>query len=203
MMADLFSVAGFGLIEPIIAVYFVEGIDGGSIFAVGIASMIYLLTKSLVQLPFSKYVDGHNNKKRWLIIGVFVFSLVPFLYIFATNIYHIYLAQILYGIGSGLAYPTWLALWSTHLDKKHEAFEWSLYSTLTGVGAALSAALGAGLAQVAGYPVTFMAVGILSLIGCGILLQLNRKHFVKNSKTDVPWKHYHYHRRISQGDRHG
>ena len=148
MISDVFLLTGFGLIAPILAIFIKENLVGGTIFAAGFASTLFILTKCAVQLPFSRYVDNHDNKLKWLIIGTFTISITPFIYIFANHIYLIYIAQILHGIGSGLAYPTWLGLWTVNLDKKHESFEWSLYSSFTGIGTALTAAIGAIIAQV-------------------------------------------------------
>lgn len=194
MFSDIFVLTGFGLIEPILAIFLKENLVGGTIFAAGLASSIFWITKCLIQLPFSRYVDAHDDKIKWLIIGTLLVSAVPFIYIFATDIKSIYIAQFIYGIGSGLAFPTWLGLWSTHLDKKHESFEWSLYSTLTGVGTAITATIGATIANFAGFQYTFMLVGLMTLIGCFLLFELemenNRsilpkidlKHYLKRSK---------------------
>lgn len=176
MLSDVFVLTGFGLIDPIIAIFIDGSIEGGSIFTAGIASTIFFVTKSLLQLPFSKYVDKHDNKIHWLIVGLMLVTIVPFIYIFAPNIWYIYLAQFVYGIGSGLAYPTWLGLWSTNLDKNHESYEWSLYSTLTGIGTAISASLGAALADFVGFKFTFVVVGLMSVLGCIVLVLLEREN---------------------------
>ena len=110
MLSDIFIATGFGLTDPIVAIYIKENLTGGTIFAAGLASTIFLVTKSVVQLPFSRYVDGHDDKIRWLIIGTFLIALVPFIYILANDIKYIYFAQLLHGLGSGLAFPTWLGL---------------------------------------------------------------------------------------------
>src|SRR3989338_5282757 len=101
MISDIFVVTGFGLIEPILAIFVKENLVGVTIFAAGFASTLFLVTKCLVQLPFSKYVDSHDDKVKWLVVGAFFIALVPFIYIFAKHIYFIYLAQIVYGLGSG------------------------------------------------------------------------------------------------------
>lgn len=174
ILSDIFVVTGFGLIDPIMAVFINDNIIGGSIFTAGLASTIFMLTKSCVQLPFAKLVDQNNDQKdlKWLIVSTFLIAVIPFIYIFASHIYHIYLAQILYGIASGLAFPTWLGLFSTHLDKNRESFEWSLYSTLVTLGTSLSATIGAGLASFYSFKITFIFVGILSLIGAFCLFAL-------------------------------
>jgi MFS family permease len=174
ILSDIFVLTGFGLIDPIFGIYLNSNLVDGTIFSAGLASAIFLVTKSIIQLPFSRHVDkfGDLNDIKWLIIGTCFIASVPFLYIFATNIYWIYIAQFLFGIGSGLAYPAWLGLWSTHLDRKKESFEWSLYSTIVGIGTAIAAAVGGAIAQYVGFIATFVIVGILSLLGCFILIHL-------------------------------
>ncbi|MBW3019617.1 MFS transporter [Candidatus Woesearchaeota archaeon] len=175
MFSDIFVLTGFGLVQPILAIFIKEQLIGGTILAAGIATTIFWITKCVIQLPFSRYVDSHDDKLKWLIIGTFFVATVPFVYIFTRHVYMIYAAQFLYGIGAGLAYPCWLGLWSTHLDKNHESFEWSLYSTLTGVGTAATAAIGAGIAEFVGFNFTFGLVGIMALAGCFILFSLQVK----------------------------
>ena len=171
MLSDILILTGFGLTAPIIAIFIKDNVIGGTILTAGLASTLYLITKSSIQLPFSRYVDKHDDKVKWLIVGTFLISLVPWLYIFANHIYYIYAAEILHGIGSGLAYPTWLGLWSTHLDKKQESFEWSLYSTGISIGTATTAVVGAAMAE----------------FGSAILFLLERK---KEKATQIKLKHY-------------
>ncbi len=175
MLSDIFLVTGFGLTGPILAIFIKENIVGGTIFTVSLAMTIFMITKCIVQLPFSKYVDKHDHKVLWLIVGTFLVAVVPFIYMFAKNMQMVFLAQIIHGIGSGLAYPTWLGLWSTHLDKKHESFEWSLYSTLATLGSAITALIGGWTSQLMGFKFTFFFVFLMSLVGAVILFGLERK----------------------------
>lgn len=176
MISDIFVFTGFGLIDPILAIFVKENLVGGTIFAAGLASMIFMLTKSIVQIPFSRFVDSHDDRIKWLIIGTFIISTVPLMYFFSTNIHHIYFAQFIHGIGTGLAFPTWLGIWSLNLDKGHESFEWSLYSALVGIGTAASAAIGGSLAGLFGFEYTFLFVAAMSMLGCGTLFFLEKKY---------------------------
>jgi len=184
IISDIFVLTGLGLISPILAIFIKENLIGGSIFAAGLASTLFLVTKSVLQLPFSRYVDSHDEKVKWLIVGTFLIAVVPFLYIYATDVKFIYLAEFIHGIGSGLAYPTWIGLWSMNLDKKHESFEWSVYSTFVGIGVAASAAIGAAIAYFVGFAFTFIFVGIMALIGCFVLFWLQRKS-EKFARVDI------------------
>jgi len=184
LISDIFVITGFGFIAPIMAIYISDNIIGGTILGAGIATAIFMVTKATIQLPFSKYVDTHddNHDIRSLIIGTILIATVPFVYIFSKTITDVYLAQLLYGIGAGFASPSWLGLWSTHLDKKMESFEWSLYSSSVSIGTAISAVIGAALAEYLGFKSTFIFVGVMSMIGCAILFNLLMKEKKKTSQ---------------------
>jgi DHA1 family quinolone resistance protein-like MFS transporter len=189
LVSDIFVTTGLGLVEPTLATFIKDDLADGRIYAAGAASMVFLVTKSLIQLPFSRYVDRRNNVVPWLLFETFATSMVPFVYLFATSTTHLYLAQPLYGIGAGLAYPTWLGLWSTHLDRNHESYEWSLYATATGIGTAVAAGFGALVAQWLGFRFTFLLVGLGSSIGYLSLFFL--LDAPKPIKADAHTRHIH------------
>jgi len=198
MFADIFYFTGFGLVAPIIAIFIKDDLAGGTIFAAGVATAIFILVKSAVQLPFSRYVDRHDNKLLWLKIGYGMIVLNPLIYIFADHVNYIYLAEAIHGIGSGIAFPAWLGLWSTHLDKGHESFEWSLYSTVIGVAAAVTAGLGAAMAEFIGFNWTFGLVGLSAFGGFLTLFGL-KKDIDKKGKSNS--KQYHIKRKILHNHR--
>ena len=176
LLSDIFVLTGFGLIQPILAIYINDGgVTGGTMLTAGMASALFLFTKSMVQLPFGHYVDKQSSKSKWLILGTLLMAAVPIIYVSASSIYHIYLAEMIYGLGSGLAYPTWLGLWSANLDKGRESFQWSVYSTSTGLGTAATGAGGAALASLAGFYATFIMAGLLCLLGCLALIVMERR----------------------------
>ena len=136
--------------------------------------MMFIVTKSIVQMPLSRIVDRHKRSFRIkiVVVGTFIISVVPFIYIFSDHINLIYIAQIIEGIGSGMAFPSWMAMWTKNADINHRSFEWSLYSKLTGIGTGATALIGATIAQLSGFVYTFVIVGMMSLFGCFILIGL-------------------------------
>jgi len=174
--SDIFVLTGFGLVQPILAIYIKDDLIGGTIFAAGLASMLFIITKSVIQMPLSRIVDKHQRsfRRKTLIVGTFVLSIVPFIYIFTNHVNFIYLAQIVEGVGSGLAYPAWVGIWSRSSDITQRSFDWSLYSTLTGIGTGVAALTGAGIAQFFGFTYAFLVVGALSLLGCVILFKMEK-----------------------------
>ena len=183
IVSDIFLITGFGLIDPFLAVFIKDKLINGSLLAAGFATTLFLIAKSIIQLPFSKYIDNHKEKIKYLIIGTLIVSISPFILILANKIEHVYLAQIIRGIGAGLAVPTWLGLFTTHIDKGKESYEWSIYITLVGLGIALSGLIGATIASFLGFKFAFFIVGILSLIGSLILLKLEIKDHKEKLKV--------------------
>ena len=177
IISDVFVLTGFGLIDPILSIFIKENLVGGTIFAAGLASMAFIVTKSALQMPFSKLVDKHDRSFRIkiLIIGTFVVSTVPIIYIFSNHVNFIYVAQVVHGLGSGLAFPSWVGLWSRNSQIKQKSFDWSVYSTLTGIGIGGAALIGANIAGLFGFVSTFIVVGVMSLFGCVILVCLEIK----------------------------
>ena len=188
ILVDIMVLTGFGLLEPILAIFIKDDLIGGTVFAAGLASTLFLITKSIVQVPFSKYVDAQKHKTKFLIIGTFIVAVIPFLYIISKNINDIYLIQIAHGIGSGLAFTTWLSIWSINLDRGKEGFEWSVYSTATGIGTAISGVMGAAIAEFMGFTITFVMAGVASVVGCFILFSLDKKTVRKKTRKRFQFK---------------
>lgn len=167
LLSDLLIVAGYGLLDPILAVFISGQIVGATLSTVGIASGIFLITKSVVQIPFSRLIDRHNDKfdVHWLFYGTALVATAPLIYLFASEVKFVYLAQLISGLGSGMAYPAWLGLWSTHLDRGKESFEWSFYSTITGVAAAITAPIGAYIVEATSFRVLFLVMFLFAATG--------------------------------------
>lgn len=176
LLSDVLIITGFGFVEPIIAVFITGSITGATLETVGIASGIFLIMKSLIQIPFSRRVDRCDDEydTRWLFYGTAIIATTPLIYLVATNTIVIYLAALVNGIGSGFAYPSWLGLWSRHLDKNRESFEWSFYSALIGIATAIAAPIGAFIAEENGFRVLFLVMFVFAALGSLAILPLRK-----------------------------
>jgi len=169
---DIIIGTGFGLIAPIFAIFLKDNLVGGSILSAGIASAIFLITKCIVQLPFSKYIDKQEKKIRWLLIGTIIISIVPIMYVFADHIYWIYISEFIYGVGAGIEYPVWMSIWTRNLDKRREGFQWSVYSTSVSLIVGLAGLIGAVLVTSIGFTFTFLLLELFCLISILVIYKL-------------------------------
>ncbi|MEK7645876.1 MAG: MFS transporter [Patescibacteria group bacterium] len=168
VLADFFVNAGFSVFAPVVAIFITRQIAGGTIEAIGFGAAIVQLCKIIVELPLSKILDknhGEYDDFYSLIIGSTLIAIVPFAYLFAHSIIHIYIIQAVYGVGIAFIVPPWYAIFSRHLDKTHESFEWTLDSMSVGLAAAGAAALGGIVAQRFGFNLVFVLGGVFAIFG--------------------------------------
>jgi len=178
ILSDIFIFTGFGFVAPILSIFINDNLKGGTILAAGIASGIFLITYSILQIVFS-YIFNPKDRYWMLVLGTIFIALTPFGYIFAKNILHIFIVQFIYGIGAGFAYPSWYSLFSSHLEKGKRGFQHSIYYSSVGIGSAITAAVGALIAEKIGFQDVFIFAGILSMAGLFTLFWLNKKESLK------------------------
>ncbi len=182
--ADLIFVSAFGLITPIFAVFITEQIKGGDVKVVGFAAAIYWILKSLLQVPIGRYLDkniGEKDDFYFVIAGYFLAVFVPLGYIFSSASLHIYILQALYAVSMGMVIPGWAAIFTRHIDKGKEAFEWSLESTAIGLGAGVTGAVGGILVSKFGFNIIFIFAAIGAFLGTLLLLTIYKHIFSRDN----------------------
>jgi MFS family permease len=187
ILSDLFILGSFGLIQPIFAVFMLQGINGASIISIGIATALQLLAKGFFQIIVAKWTDAEPGNRRELItlfIGSILMGLAPFGYIISTEIWQVFILQIVYGLGGALAFPGWIVIYSRYTRQEKAGYEWSVYNTVISFGTAAAAFLGASLAELFSFQLLFAAVGILSLIGAAFIIYIFKHEFTRRRAED-------------------
>ena len=176
IFADFILVTAFGFLPPFFAVFVTEQIRNGTVAVVGFSITIYWAVKSILQLFVARYIDrnhGEIDDFYFLIVGGFLNSVFISLYFFAAEIWHIYLLQFLIAIGDALLVPPFYAIFTRHIDKGREGFEWSLYSSFSlGAGSAIGGIFGGVLGPIIGFRNIFPLIGILVFIATIMMLFL-------------------------------
>ena len=183
IFSDFLVISAFAIYGPIFAIFISQQIEGGS---AGLAASFYWITRSIFQLPISHLLDKKNAEKNnfWaLTAGSLIFSAVPFMYIFASLPWHVFLLQGIYGFADCLAAPTYLSIFSHHLDKKKENIEWGVRSVSIGIGTSLAAVLGGYVADKHGFDTVFLLTGIFAMTGATTLIFITRHHLKKGHRA--------------------
>ncbi len=179
--SDFILNCGWGLLGPIFALFIAQKITGGDInkalAVAGLSTFFYWIPKSLLQIPIGRYLDRNHGEKDdfiFMVLGTFTTAITPFIYLFVFSPWHIYVAQTLHGVATALVIPSWMAIFTRHIDKGKEAIEWGLESTAIGVGAGFAAAVGGTLAAIFGFKIVLVSVGFLTLISSFLLLLIRK-----------------------------
>jgi MFS family permease len=166
--SDFLINSGVTLFGPVFAIFVTQQIEGGSIETVGFAAAITQIVKSVFQIPVARYLDrnhGEYDDFYSMVTGTLLFATVPFWYLIASTPQHLYLIQVLSGVGLALAVPPWYAIFTRHIDAMKENVEWSLESIGIGISGAAAAALSGVMVSNFGFDSVFIMGGILAVLG--------------------------------------
>ncbi len=172
IISDTVLMGAAGLLGPIFALFIEEFIKGGNEAVAGLAAGIYLFTKSVLQVPIAQLIDRIRGEKDdfWLMFVFTVFiAVIPLLYLVIDTPLELYLVQFVLGLFTAFTFPTYMAIFTRHIDKEKEGTEWGVYFTLTDLTSAALAAVGGYVAVSEGFPVLIVAVVVVSLIGSFLL----------------------------------
>jgi len=186
---DLLFNSAWGLLSPIFAVFLVEKITinaAKGVEVAGFAALIYWIFKSFLQIPIGVYLDKNHGEKDdfwFMTAGTILAGLVPFGFLFATLPEHIYLLQIVYAIAMSMLIPSSYAIFTRHIDKGKEAYEWSLDSTVLGFGVGITGALGGIIAGKFGFGTVFILTGLINL--CSGFFLITIRHHMSSRNIEV------------------
>jgi len=174
--ADFFFFSALGLVAPIFAVFLTDKLQDGSLEVAGFAAAIYLDKKR-----------GERDDLIFLIVGYLIVALAHFAYTQATLSWHIYIIEAIYAFGMAMAMPGWSAIFTRHIDKGKEGFEWSIEHVAYAIGMAVTSAVGGVFAARFGFNTVFIIAGIIAMIGA--LLPLIVYNDVNNDVNIVKDRH--------------
>lgn len=178
ILSDLIFWSGWGLFNPIFAIFVVEKIEGGSVFVVGAAVAIYWIVKALLRTPIGIFLDslsGERDDYLFLVLGLFVVALIPFGYYFSSQPWHIYLLQAVHGIAMAVSLSGWDTIFTRHIDRGKEGVEWGVHATTYGLGVGISGLIGGWAVTRFGFEPVLILVGVMGLIGVFVLLGLKNE----------------------------
>lgn len=192
IVSDLFLNFGWGLLSPVFALFILSdfGVANASQAAqiAGLASLFYWIPKSFFQIPISTYLDNKHGEKDdfwFMVCGLIIVSVVPIGYFFANVPWHIYVLQVIYAFGMAMTIPSWSAIFTRHIDKGKEAFEWSMKSNSVGMGAGIAGGLSGIVAANFGFGFLLTFVSLFTLVAASLLLIVKNNVFIRDGHPTV------------------
>jgi MFS family permease len=191
LLSDVFIFSAWGLVSPILAIFVVNHIEGGTVEVAGIAVGVYWITKSLLQIPVGRYLDRTDGERDdyWVMIaGLTLASLTPLLFLVSTQPWHVYGLQVIHAVGMGLAIPPWGGIFTRHIDRGKEAQTWSTDSSVLGIGVGITGIVGGIVAKEIGFTPLFIGVSVFGLLGVASLLYVRGTMVPKSGPTIITHK---------------
>ncbi|MFH1047091.1 MAG: MFS transporter [Patescibacteria group bacterium] len=180
IISDVVWMGAIGLLGPIFSLYIVEFIDGANAAVAGTAAAIYLITKSILQVPAAAIIDKIHGEKDdfWILfIGSLVGAATPLLYLVIHTSGQLYAVQFLYGAVMAFTFPSYMALFTRHIDNGREGTDWGVYFTLVDLSTAITASVGGVIATMLGYRYLIIASVAISVLGASLLYPIRRQLF--------------------------
>lgn len=177
-ISDIIWTGARGLIAPIFAIFAVGVIPNATAETIGIATTIYLIAKSVFQVPAASLMDkikGERDDFSMLLIGSLVSSFLPLFYLIMRTPLELYIIQFFIGVCYAFMFPSYMAIFTRHIDHGKEGMEWGAYFTLVDLGSALAAAIGGVLAMTLGFTWVIIGMSVASFVGTLLILPI-RSH---------------------------
>ncbi len=184
VFSEVLVMSAFGLTAPIFAIYITGDIKGADVQTAALATTIYLMTRSLGQVPIGMLIDrmrGERDDLIAMIVGTLLSGFVPLMYMYADLPWHVYAIQFFYGLSAAIIFPAWMAIFTRHIDARHEGMEWGAYRSFVDLGTALAAFAGGFIAVKYGFDAVFMIVSAMTFAAALHLLSL-RDILIKKNK---------------------
>lgn len=172
IISDFLFWSAYQLLAPFFAIYVTDNITGGSISVIGISTALYFIFKSIFEVPVGIYIDKSKSEKDDLytsLYGGLVMGIIYFSFVFINSVWQLYALEIALGIAAAFSYPGWCSIFTRHIDKGKEGYEWSIYDIVLGLGMAGAAVVGAFITDKYGFKTLFMVVGTITLLSSILL----------------------------------
>jgi MFS family permease len=135
VLADLFFWGGWGIVNPIMALFIIGRVNGATIFTVGAAAAMYWIVKSAFQIPVAIYLDkleGEKGDFKALVFGLILAGFAAMTFPIISSLWGLFAAVFLQAIAYGLYTPSWSSIFSHRRHyRRIVRFQCGLYSDRT------------------------------------------------------------------------
>ncbi len=165
----IFVFAG-SLLGPLYALY--VGTFDKNILSVSTTWASFLVATFIFTIIVSKIGDKIKEKEYLLMAGFLVRAIAWFMFVFAGNVFHFVLLQILLGLGEALGTPAFDAIFAEHLDGGKHIKEYADWKLITNGTTAVGTIMGGLIVTTIGFSWLFATMSGLALVSfLGLLIQ--------------------------------
>ena len=177
--AVLVSMIGFGLIVPLLPIYGRE--MGASGIYLGLLTSLFAVTRIITSLPGGVLADRFGRKKL-IASGLFIYTVVMFLFGVSTNLYHLLILRACQGAASGIVWPVAATMVADIVEPKDRGKAMGFFSMMWDAGIAIGPVLGGLLSAAYSIAFPFFVCSALALVSALLIVyRVEETH----TETDV------------------
>ena len=158
---------GFGIISPLLPVYATSvgatGLWLGIIFAGFSVSRTFLM-------PVMGRLSDKQSKKRIIVLGLLLYTVISVLYIFASDVYFLTLVRMFHGLASVMVVPIAMAIVGEISVEGEEGIQMSTISTSRVLGRGFGPLIGGAIYAAFGMSSVFLVMSGLSVVAFVMVL---------------------------------
>jgi multidrug resistance protein len=167
-LAVLVSMIGFGLIIPLLPIYGRQ--LGASGLTLGLLTSLFAITRSITSYPGGLLADKLGRKKL-IVTGLFIYTIVMFLFGVSTNLYHLLILRACQGAASGIVWPVAATMVADIVESKDRGKAMGIFSMMWDAGIAVGPVLGGLLAAAFNIGVPFFVCSAMALTSALLVLK--------------------------------
>ncbi len=165
--AVLVSMIGFGLIIPLLPIYGRE--MGASGFYLGLLTSLFAITRAMTSFPGGFLADKIGRKKL-IAGGLFVYTVVMFLFGISTNLYHLFILRACQGAASGIVWPVAATMVADIVEPEDRGKAMGFFTMMWDAGIAIGPVLGGFLTVAFSIAVPFFVCSAFALISALLIV---------------------------------
>ena len=153
------AMLGLGILSPILPIYAND--LGATMIQIGMLTSAWSLSRLIFTAPMGRYSD-RSSKKRVIVIGLAIYSIVSVFYAFSWNFASLISVRILHGMGSAMAMPVAIAYGAEIAPRGKEGQYMGVLNLAMMAGFAFGPFLGGTLTDIASKEVAFYVMAALT-----------------------------------------
>ncbi len=182
-IAVLVSMLGFGLIMPLLPIYGRE--MGASGIYLGLLTSLFGITRSMISFP-AGFLADKLGRKRLIVTGLFIYTVVMFLFGISTHLYQLLILRACQGAASGIVWPVAATMVADIVPPKDRGKAMGVFSMMWDAGIAVGPVLGGLLTAFFSISVPFFVCSSLSFLSALLVLKrVKETHSELKKKSDT------------------
>jgi DHA1 family multidrug resistance protein-like MFS transporter len=160
-LAVLVSMIGFGLIVPLLPIYARE--MGASGIYLGLLTSLFGITRCVTSV-LGGYLADRVGRKKLIVAGLFIYTVVMFLFGLSTNLLQLFILRACQGAASGVVWPVAATMVADIVPFKARGKAMGVFSMMWDAGIAIGPVLGGLLSAAFTIALPFFVCSALAFV---------------------------------------